>query len=337
MTGTGRPLRFLLGLVGLWIGVRAIYLWPEQVAVPVLAAAVAPPAEAAIAAPFPRSRAAPPVACPPRCRAAARPAHVPTGHARAPSEAAAVAQPVALAMPASARAMAPPAEPGAALPLPGAIIAAPLPPADRPPSRFAVSAWLIARGGSATPLVPQLGGSQAGMRATVALDAARRLALAARVSGALDAREREAAIGVDWRPTSLPIHLVAEQRIGLAGMRSGPAIGVVGGIGPTPVAGRLELDAYAQAGAIARRGGFIDGAVRLAHPIATHGRARLLLGAGAWGAAQREASRVDVGPALTLAAPLSGKLVRLELDWRQRIVGDAAPASGPALSIGTDF
>ncbi len=335
MTGTGRPLRFLLALVGIWIGVRAFYLWPEQM--PVLAAAVAPPAAAAIAAhtPLRETVSAPAIACPRPCllRLGVMPTPMRRQHELSPP----IVQPVLPAMSSSPVVAAPPPEPGVAPPSPGAFVAAPLPPADRPPSRFAASAWLIARGGSATPLVPQLGGSQAGLRATLAIDPARHLSLAARISGALDARQHEAAIGIDWRPTKLPIHLVAEQRIGLAGMRSGPAIGAIGGIGPTPIAGRLELDAYAQAGAIARRGGFADGAVRLAYPIATHGKARLLLGAGAWGAVQRDANRVDVGPALTLAAPLGGKLVRLELDWRQRVVGDAAPASGPALSIGTDF
>ena len=208
------------------------------------------------------------------------------------------------------------------------------------PSRLAGSGWMIVRGdGNTTPFAPQLGGSQAGMRLTYAIDSGRRRALAGRMSGALGARQREAAIGIDWRPTALPVHIVAEQRIGIAGTRGGPALGLIGGIGPTPLVGDVRIEAYAQGGAIARDGveGFIDGAVRVAHPVATIGPARVELGLGAWGGAQRGARRFDAGPAATLALPVGGRALRLSLEWRQRLAGRAAPTSGPALSIGTDF
>jgi len=199
---------------------------------------------------------------------------------------------------------------------------------------------MIVRGSSsATPFAPQLGGSQAGVRLTYAITENRRLAVAGRLSTALASRQREAAIGIDWQPTTLPIHIVAEQRIGIEQARGGPSLNVIGGFGPTPVAGRLQLDAYARGGAIARDGveGFIDGAVRLNHPIATLGPARLDLGLGAWGGAQRGASRLDAGPSASLALPVAGQNLRISLDWRQRLAGRAAPSSGPALSIGIDF
>lgn len=208
------------------------------------------------------------------------------------------------------------------------------------PPRLAGSGWMIVRGaGAATPFAPQLGGSQAGMRLTYAIDGPRRLALAGRVSSALGSRQREAAVGVDWRPTALPIHIIAEQRIGLERARGGPALGLIGGIGPTPIVGNVRLDAYAQGGAIARAGveGYVDGAVRLAHPVAAIGPAQLDLGLGAWGGAQRGAARLDAGPAATLALPLAGRSLRLSLEWRQRLAGRAAPTSGPAVSLGTDF
>jgi hypothetical protein len=61
------------------------------------------------------------------------------------------------------------------------------------------------------------------------------------------------------------------------------------------------------------------------------------LGGGAWGAAQRDAQRFDIGPSATLALPLGKQNVRLALDWRQRIAGDARPGSGLALTLGSDF
>ena len=64
---------------------------------------------------------------------------------------------------------------------------------------------------------------------------------------------------------------------------------------------------------------------------------RIDLGLGAWGAAQRGASRVDAGPWLSTALPVAGRSLRLSLEWRQRLAGRATPSSGPALTIGTDF
>ena len=61
------------------------------------------------------------------------------------------------------------------------------------------------------------------------------------------------------------------------------------------------------------------------------------LGVGAWGAAQPGAARLDAGPGLAYRLPLRGANVRIEADWRFRLAGDAAPGSGPALTLATDF
>lgn len=332
-----RPLRFVVALLGGWVAARAIVLWPSAGPIAPVAAAVAPPA-VAIPAPFVtavpssgvaigkgpmlihrardmgRSIAASPSLLPPRLDATAP----------RPFEAATVDR-------------LPPAD---TLPPAAMMIARPQPPGAMLPSRLAGSAWTIVRsGGSATPFAPQLGGSQAGMRLTYALGEARRLALSARVSGALGSRQREAAVGFDWKPTALPIHLIAEQRIGIEQARGGPSLGLIGGVGPTPIAGAVQIEAYGQAGAVARDGieGFADGSVRLTHPVATLGSAKLDLGLGAWGGAQRGAARFDVGPAASVAVPVVGRNIRLSLEWRQRIAGTARPDSGPAVSLGTDF
>lgn len=186
----------------------------------------------------------------------------------------------------------------------------------------------------------RLGASQAGVRVAYHLDGARRVAVAGRIAAPLRGRGAEAALGLDWRPTPAPVHLVVEQRIAIDGAWGGPTAMVIAGLNPTPIAVGFRLEAYAQGGAILRGGkaeAFGDGAARLARPVVSLGQARLDLGLGAWGAGQRGATRIDVGPTVGVALPLAGRSVRVSLDWRQRVAGDARPASGPALSIGSDF
>jgi hypothetical protein len=313
MTAAGRPLRFLVALATVWVGVRAAQLWPEAARLPTLVAATAAPPVALAAYEIPvASIVTQPAAV---IAAAFAPPVGGTARTRLPHD---VRSRTAAFVAAPAAAQVTPSE--ASEPLPqGAIvhpaIRAPLTAAV--PPRLAGSGWMIVRGGgNATPFAPQLGGSQAGLRLTYAIDGARRLALAGRVSSALGTRQREAAIGLDWRPTALPVHIVAEQRISIDGTRGGPALGLIGGIGPTPIVGNLRLDAYAQGGAIARDGveGFVDGAIRLAQPVAMIGPARLDIGIGAWGGAQRGAARLDAGPAASVALPLAGRAVRLSVE-----------------------
>ena len=135
------------------------------------------------------------------------------------------------------------------------------------------------------------------------------------------------------------MRLIAEHRIGLNGGRGGAGIGIVGGFGPRGIGRGFVAEGYAQAGAIARAGGegYADGAVRIAHPVASLGGVRFDLGAGTWGAAQRDVSRIDVGPSLAAHVPIGPQKVRVSLDWRQRIVGNATPDSGLALTVGADF
>jgi hypothetical protein len=213
-------------------------------------------------------------------------------------------------------------------------------PIARGRTRLAGSAWLLARSGPASLLdTGQLGASQAGLRLTYALGTARRLALAARLSAPMKGRGREAALGLDWQPTRLPLRLIAEQRVSLDGGRGGPTVGIIGGYGPADIAPGVRLEAYGQAGAIARDGieTFVDTAARLTHPVAHLAGRRIDLGLGSWASAQRGARRVDLGPTLGIALPVATKTIRLNLDWRQRIAGEARPGSGPALSIGSDF
>jgi hypothetical protein len=184
-----------------------------------------------------------------------------------------------------------------------------------------------------------LGGDQAGLRVARTLDRRGRLALYARASAPLTGTGRELALGVEWHPWRAPMRFLAEQRIALDGGKSGPAVAVVGGVTGIDLPFAFELEGYGQAGAVkrARVEPFADGALRITRPVAAIGEARLALGAGAWGAAQREAARVDLGPTAVTTLPVSGQSLRIAIDWRERVAGDARPGSGPALTLGADF
>jgi hypothetical protein len=213
-----------------------------------------------------------------------------------------------------------------------------------PVNRWSGSAWLLVRGGEAQSLAAggMLGGSQAGARLGYRIngDAARPLALTARLyTPARRPEGAEAAVGVEWQPLArLPVRLLAERRqaIGDEG-RSAFSLTAYGGMAERKLAGPVRLDAYAQAGIVGLRSRdlFFDGSATVGVGIGEGGMFRL--GAGVWGAAQSGASRLDAGPSLSLRAPAFGRNVRISADWRMRLAGDAAPGSGPALTVGTDF
>ena len=333
MSGTGRPLRFLALLSGGWVVLRTAMLWPQIDSVEALTRAIVPLATAAAPQPTP---VAPPIAHLPSLP---RPrAHMWRTLVAAPAAARRKPDPerVALALLGLTRFG------GAQYVEPG--IVAGLPPQTAVPptmSRWSGSAWLVARGagmGATNGLVGgQLGGSQAGLRLAYALE--HTVALAARFSSPLGAGGREIAAGIEWRPTSVPVRIVAEQRVAVGGGRGGSVIGVVGGFGPRSIGQGFRGEAYGQAGFIARDGGegFADGALRVSRAAATLGRVRFDLGGGAWGAAQRGAARLDIGPSASISLPIGGTATRLSLDWRERVAGRARPGSGLVVTLGADF
>lgn len=345
MIVSSRPLRFVAVLLGAWVALRTFLLWPAAERAAERVAAVLPSILGTIA---------PPVAAAPGPEVAVRGAGADAATRARPVVS---AQPISRGLPADRRAGfhaaarpldhhsplpadAPPSGRSSAATNPVQPIGSPvIPRSER--SRLSVSAWTIIRGGAAaSPLTPQLGGSQAGGRLTFALDDARRVSLSARVSSALGSRQREAAVGIDWQPTAWPIHVIAEQRIGIDNVAGGPSLGLIAGAGPLSAPYGFQLEAYGQAGGIARGGridGYADGAARLTRPVARVGGAVVDIGVGAWGAAQRGAARLDLGPTGSIRVPVGSASVRLALDWRQRVGGDVRPGSGPALSIGTDF
>ncbi len=341
MTGNGRPLRFL-GLVTLgWICARIALLWPQTGSLPEAIRALVPagivPARAAPAAsPSP----------PPRATIVVRRTATP-GHGFAPrlfAPRAASDPRVQMAMlglvyygaPESVAAPLA-ALPAGAMPMPAPISSGLLAPdrLDPLPDRWSASAWLVARGGSGAGAAPggQIGGGQAGARLAWMLVPRARVAVFGRVTTPLAGRGREAAAGIEWQPTRAPVRLVAERRFGLDGTRGGTGLGVIAGIDAE--LGGFRLEGYGQAGAIGRGRIelYADGAARGTRTIGAVGEARLAIGAGAWGAAQRDAQRLDVGPSATLAV----RNLRIALDWRQRVAGEARPGSGLTLTLGADF
>jgi hypothetical protein len=228
----------------------------------------------------------------------------------------------------------------AAAALPPNFERAPTPaPASGSSRRWSLSAWSFVRRGGTAPLAAGglLGGSQSGARLAYRLnrDSARPLALSARLSAPLRrAAGAEAALGFDWQPAGR-IHLLAERRQAL-GREGRSAFGLTfyGGVGDVPL-GRFRLDAYAQAGLVGvrSRDPFADGSIRLSLPLGRN----LSAGAGAWAAAQPRVSRLDLGPQAALRLAVAGGAVTVAADWRLRIAGDAAPRSGPTLTLATDF
>lgn len=337
MTKAGRPLRFLALVLGGWTALRVVMLWPgSDMPVATLIDRGGPVARERMPAPEPtpppvRTAVAHRVVQPGTPVWAPASAGAGTGPARAdtpvvamkvaprekPSPDPPVVRPLPLPLPVS------PADPGAIR-----LAAAPL-----RPLRLNVDTWLVARPGGRDSLsFGQLGGSQAGVRVSYPLEASRRLAASARLSAPLAGRGAEAGVGLDWRSPIAPIHLLAEARVPLDGARAGSAVELIAGEAWRLPRG-LTLAGYAQGGAVQRRGGFIDAAATISHALHRH----LALGAGAWGAAQRGVSRLDVGPELSLSVPSGGGFVRLALDYRARVAGRARPASGPALSLGGSF
>jgi len=332
MNGRGRPLRFIALVACGWASARTVMLWPEGATLPQAIEAAFPlrPAQAATApAPVivlpspPRTTIAMTIPAPPLLTAApAAPRGDPTRISLATLGLLSFGREEAVGVP-----------PGT---LPRAAPPAALPDAAQP-SRWSASAWFVTRRGASAG-GPMLGGDQAGLRVAYHPGSGR-IALFARLTAPLAGRGSEAAAGIEWQPTAAPVRVIAEYRAGLDGTPGGPAIAVVAGVYAVPLPLDFSLEAYGQAGAVARAriDPFADGALRVTREVAAAGRTRLEVGAGAWGAAQRGAARLDIGPSAIASLPVGESALRVAIDWRERVAGDARPGSGPALSVGADF
>ncbi len=188
----------------------------------------------------------------------------------------------------------------------------------------------------------QLGGSQAGLRVAYGFgDTGRTRAYGRATIAVRRPAQREVALGLALAPLAhWPVDVAIEHRLGVGREgRSALAAMVSGGVGDVALPHGFRLEAYGQAGVVGarRRDGFADGAIVIDRRLGPDEASPLRLGALAAGAVQPGAGRVDVGPRLTLRLPHVGEGSRIALDWRQRVAGDAAPESGVALTLASDF
>ena len=189
------------------------------------------------------------------------------------------------------------------------------------------------------------GGSQAGLVLRYFLAPGSKLnpALYLRASSGIERpRGEELAAGVSFRPLpGLPVRLMAEGRVTrtVGGTIVRPAAALVSEL---PLA-RLPLgvrgEAYVQAGYVGGRGStaFVDGQARVEKPLVHASSFELRAGGGAWGGAQRGANRLDVGPTATVSFHLGSVGTRLSADYRWRVAGNAAPGSGPVVTLSAGF
>jgi hypothetical protein len=218
---------------------------------------------------------------------------------------------------------------------------APLPPLRPRIDRLQLTTWALLRsqqtgiaGSRSLATGGQLGASQAGARLIYNVD--RRIALTARLSSEVGRRGGEAAAGVRIQPLlNIPVWLTAERRqmIGrYGGGRNDFALFMEGGLYSMPLPWRFSLDTYVQGGVVGlkSRDLFVDGALTVTRPVFR----QFSLGAGVWGGAQPGLYRVDVGPRLTMRVRQN---LKVHVDWRQRVAGNARPGSGPALTLASDF
>lgn len=219
----------------------------------------------------------------------------------------------------------------------GAFMPAQVPPTDR----WSLSTGLYIRRGVGEPALgrgPALGGSQAWARLNWR-PGAEGAELFARLNSAGQLGDgAEIAVGVAHRPVRrIPVQLVAErrQRIGRDG-RSAFAAYAAGG-GAVDVQG-WQVEGYAAAGIVgaSRQDGFAEGSATVGRPLARIGPVDMRAGGGVWTAIQPGVARVDIGPSLRLHNERADN-ARLAIDWRQRVAGNGAPGSGPAVTLSMAF
>ena len=221
----------------------------------------------------------------------------------------------------------------------------PVPPASTPatvlrPKRFdrlELTAWALLRGSPGPGNLATggtLGGSQVGARLTYNFN--RSLSASLRSSSSVGGvRYAEVAAGLRWKPLAgVPVAVTVERRQALNrwGGRNAFAAFVEGGLYQRPMFARMTLDAYAQAGVVGMksRDYFIDGGATLTRPVWKNVSA----GFGVWGGAQPGLYRMDAGPRVSMNM---GRGIRVHADYRQRLMRNAMPSSGPALTIAGDF
>ncbi len=216
------------------------------------------------------------------------------------------------------------------------------------PGRWSMDAWALWRQYNDTPLLsgrPSYGRSQIGavMRYNLAPSSGHAPQLHLRASAALEGRqEREIAFGASARPVpAIPVRLAAEARVSETDRRTEPrgAAYAVTEFPPVNLPAGLTGEAYLQGGYVTGDFAtpFVDGQARITRDVALTDDFRLSAGAGAWGGAQDDAQRLDVGPSAGVSFRVGPASGRVSADYRFRVAGSAEPSSGPALTLSAGF
>jgi hypothetical protein len=221
--------------------------------------------------------------------------------------------------------------------------------------RWSLDAWTFWRQGSdAAPVsqgrVPIYGASQVGavLQYRLAPNARHDPRIYARAYRAMVRRgENEVALGVSARPLArVPLRVAGEVRYTDAAFTDElrPSAYAVTEFAPITLPFGTRLEAYGQAGWVggASSTAFADGQMNLSREVravadATDNGVRLSVGAGAWGGAQSDAQRLDVGPTMRIDLTVGQVPARLSIDWRERVAGQASPDSGLAATLSTSF
>ena len=224
-------------------------------------------------------------------------------------------------------------------------------------SHWSADGWLLLRSGGNAFNAPGAGlpgaviptgfygGSQGGLILRYFLTPGSKLnpALYLRASSGIERpRGEELAAGVSFRPIpGLPVRLMAEGRVTrtTGGTIVRPAAALVSELPPARLPFGSRGEAYVQAGYVGGRDStaFVDGQARIERPLVHSSRFELRAGGGVWGGAQRGASRLDVGPTATVTFRIGPTNTRLSADYRWRVAGNAAPGSGPVVTLSAGF
>jgi hypothetical protein len=221
--------------------------------------------------------------------------------------------------------------------------------------RWSLSAWAFARqsmGGAPVTAgpAPVYGASQAGanLHYRLAPSSGHDPRAFARVTRALiDSGETEIAAGFSARPAArVPLRVAAELRAtdNVLGRDLRPSAFVITELPAIALPAGLSAEVYAAAGYVGGDAatGFADGQTSITRSVADFKLApldpvRVSLAAAAWGGAQRGVYRLDIGPTLRMDMRLGEVPARVSIDYREQIAGDAAPASGIAATLSTQF
>ena len=159
--------------------------------------------------------------------------------------------------------------------------------------------------------------------------------------------ENEVAAGLSIRPVeAVPARVAAELRVteNRFGTEVRPAAYAVTELPVVRLPFDIRAEAYAGAGYVGGSADtpFVDGQASITRELARVERSddrsvRLSIGGGAWGGAQKDANRLDIGPSARLDLTIGRVPARISVDWRERVAGDAEPNSGIAATLSTRF